>query len=65
MSEKQMNYSREKGSFCLMICGAMGLVGDDEVTVSWWEEYKDTILVVLNNKRGDVTAALKRAFLSK
>jgi hypothetical protein len=65
MSNKQMNYSKTEGSFCFMICSAMGLVGNDDIAVSWWEEYKDTILVILNNKRADVTAAIKRAFLSK
>jgi hypothetical protein len=65
MSDKQLNYSRMNGSFCMLICNAMGLGGDDEVSISWWETYKETILVVLNNKRADVTAAIKRAFLRK
>jgi hypothetical protein len=65
MSDKQLNYSRVNGSFCMLICKAMGLGGDDEVSISWWETYKETILVVLNNKRADVTAAIKQAFLRK
>lgn len=65
MNEKQMNYSRDKGSFCMMICSALGFGGDDDVAVGWWEEYKDKVLVALNNKRADVTAAMKRTFLSK
>jgi hypothetical protein len=68
MSEKQLYYSHtEQGSFCVLICGAMGLLSDDDVAISWWEEYKAGYHPggPVNNKRADVTAAIKRAFLSK
>ena len=41
----------------------MGLVGDDDVTVSWWEAHKDTILAILNSKHTDVAEGIKRVFL--
>jgi hypothetical protein len=39
-------------------------VGDGRAA-EWWETYKLLILKTLNSKRADVTAAIKRTFLSK
>ena len=65
MSKNQMHFTRTEPNFCLTICHTMGLVGDDDVIVSWWEAHKDTILAISNSKRTDVTAGIKRAFLRK
>ena len=65
MSKNQMHFIKAEGSFCSTICSAMGLVGDDDVTVSWWEAHKDTILAILKSKCADVTAGIKRAFVRK
>jgi hypothetical protein len=42
----------------------MGLV-QPNAAVLWWEHCKDMIVDVLNAKRVDVTAAIKRKFMSK
>ena len=66
MSERQMNYSKEKGSFCMTICTGMGLsVENEEVMVSWWEAHKTTVSYILNQKRADVASAVKVCFQSK
>lgn len=66
MSEQQMNYSREKGSFCLTICEGVGVCVENEaIMVSWWEAYKKSVVVIMNQKRADVTSAVKTCFQSK
>jgi hypothetical protein len=34
-------------------------------SAAWWELYKNKIVQILNNKRADVTSAMKRIFMSK
>jgi hypothetical protein len=63
MDAKQLNFSTEMSSICYRICTEMGLV--EPWASQWWEQYKKKILETLNNKRADVTATVKRAFLSK
>ena len=66
MSERQMNFSKEKGSFCMLICTGMGLcVEDEDVMVSWWEAHKMTVGYILNQKRADVSSAVKLCFQRK
>ena len=59
-----MHFTRMECSFVQAFVGH-GLVGDDDVTVSWWEAHKDTILKIIYSKRADVTAGIKQAFLCK
>jgi hypothetical protein len=63
MDKRQLVFSGERGTICDLICRGMS-VGDGRAA-EWWETYKLLILKTLNSKRADVTAAIKRTFLSK
>ena len=63
MDPRQLVYSTAKTSICLQICKDMGL--KDSRAAQWWELYKNKINSTLNQKRADVTSAIRRTFLSK
>jgi hypothetical protein len=56
-------FSTMEQSICYQICSDMGLTGNN--AAAWWELYKNKIVQTLNSKRADVTAAIKRIFMSK
>jgi hypothetical protein len=62
MSRHQLVFSLATDSICVQICNGMGVY--EHFASKWWEEYHDKILETLNSKRADVTACIKRAFLS-
>ena len=60
---KQLMFSTTEDSICYVICKDWNLKTDR--AAQWWELYKDKIVHTLNCKRADVTAAIKRSFMSK
>jgi hypothetical protein len=63
MDQRQQNYSSAEDSICFRICRDMGL--KDNRAAAWWELSKNKIVQLINGKRADVTAAIKRVFMSK
>jgi hypothetical protein len=63
MDKRQLVYSGEKGTICALICKDMSV--KDSRAADWWETHKLLIMKTLNSKRADVTAAIKRTFVSK
>jgi hypothetical protein len=63
MDPKQLMFSTTEDSICYVICKDWNLKTDR--AAQWWELYKDKIVHTLNCKRADVTAAIKRSFMSK
>jgi hypothetical protein len=63
MDPRQLMFSTATNSICYQICNDMGL--KKERSASWWELYKHKIVQTLNCKRADVTASIKRSFMSK
>ena len=63
MHKKHMVFSNDPKSLCFQICNGMGV--PESHACAWWEEYKMKVLETLNSKRADVTACIKRAFMSK
>jgi hypothetical protein len=63
MSRHQLVFSTIPDSICFQICKGMGVY--DSFALKWWDEYQEKILETLNSKRADVTACIKRTFLSK
>ena len=63
MDPRQLMFSTDTNSICFRICQDMRL--KDNRAAAWWELYKNKIVQTLNSKRADVTAAIKRCFMSK
>jgi hypothetical protein len=63
MSQKQLKYNFNENSICQQIIKDMSLKGNRGA--AWWEIFKNKISSTLNNKRADVTAAIKRSFMRK
>jgi hypothetical protein len=63
MSDRQLVFSTATNSICYQICRDMGI--REERSALWWEMYKTKMLSILNGKRADVTATVKRTFISK
>ena len=56
-------FLESKDTICYQICRDIKV--KESRAASWWEIYKNKIIQTLNNKRADVTAAMKRTFMSK
>lgn len=63
MDARQLVFSESKDTICYQICRDIKV--KESRAASWWEIYKNKIVQTLNNKRADVTAAMKRTFMSK
>ena len=63
MDARQLMFSSSNNTICYQICRDMKV--KEIRSVAWWELYKNKIVQTLNNKRADVTAAMKRVFMSK
>lgn len=63
MDPRQLTFNTNTNSICYQICHDMGL--KKHRYAKWWELYKIKIVQILNCKRADVTAAIKRIFMSK
>ena len=63
MDKRQLQFSNEKDSICFQICSDLGLTGPR--ASAWWEIYKNKLVSKLNSKRADISAGIKRAFMSK
>jgi hypothetical protein len=63
MDKRQLQFSTEKDSICFQICSDLGLTGPR--ASAWWEIYKNKLVSKLNSKRADISAAIKRVFMSK
>jgi hypothetical protein len=61
--KKQLTFADEKGTICQFILSAMNV--KEKYKMTWWNNYSIKILKTLNEKRSDVTSAIKKAFMGK
>ena len=63
MNKNQMKWSTDPNSLCSLIRTELRV--KDMFAEQWWETHSNLIVQTLNAKRADVTASIKRAFMSK
>ena len=63
MNKNQMKWSTDPNSICSLIRTEMTV--KNIYAEQWWETHSSQLVQTLNAKRADVTASIKRAFMSK
>jgi hypothetical protein len=59
----QLVYDAQKGSIVLKICDSLNVSELGRMT--WWERNKGTVVQILNMRRNEVTAYVKKRFIGK
>jgi len=60
---RQLVYDGQKGSIVLKICNSLNVSELGRMT--WWDRNKGTVVQILNQRRNEVTAYVKRRFVGK
>ena len=56
-------YDAQKGSIVLKICDSLNVSEVGRMT--WWERNKGTVVQILNTRRNEVNAYVKKRFIGK